>query len=63
VTAVVAARGRAAESLNPLHAGPGVGFSDAFLLLAVPLLIGLALSAAVPGPAVAEQKVGGSGRG
>jgi DHA2 family metal-tetracycline-proton antiporter-like MFS transporter len=62
VTAVVAARGRAAESLNPLHAGPGVGFSDAFLLLAVPLLIGLALSAAVPGPAVAEQKVGGSGR-
>jgi hypothetical protein len=30
--------------VNPLHSGPGVGYSDAFLSLAVPLLALLAIS-------------------
>ena len=61
VTAVVAARGQASDALNPLHAGPGVAFSDAFLLLTIPLLVALALSAAVPRTAEAEKKAGGAG--
>ncbi len=49
LTATVAARGMGEGGLNPFHAGPGVGFSDGFLILIVPLLVGLALSAAIPG--------------
>ena len=48
LTAVVAGRGRAAGAFNPLHAGPGVGYSDAFLFLAVPLLVASPLAAALP---------------
>ena len=55
LTAVVAARGQATVALNPLHTGPGAGYSDAFLLLAVPLLVALALSAALPGAARALE--------
>ncbi|MDP8924848.1 MAG: MFS transporter [Chloroflexota bacterium] len=47
-TAVVGARAGAADALNPLHGGAGVGFSDAFLLALVPLLLALSLSGAVP---------------
>ena len=36
------------ESWNPLHSGTAAGFSDAFLLLAVPVVIALALSFALP---------------
>ena len=43
-SAVAAARSGAPEAVNPLHSGPGVGYSDAFLALAVPLLVLLALS-------------------
>ena len=46
-TAVVAARGGALDALNPLHAGPGVPFSDGFLLLAVLPIAALAISAPV----------------
>jgi hypothetical protein len=34
----------ASGAINPLHMGPGVGYSDAFLSLAVPLLALLAIS-------------------
>jgi EmrB/QacA subfamily drug resistance transporter len=43
-SAVAAARAGAAEAVNPLHHGPGVGYSDAFLALAVPLLALLVIS-------------------
>lgn len=43
-TAVAAARSGAASPLNPFHAGPGVGYSDAFLALAVPLILLLILT-------------------
>jgi hypothetical protein len=43
-SAVAAARSDAPESLNPLHEGAGVGYSDAFLALAVPLLLLLLIS-------------------
>ena len=39
-----AARSGASGAINPLHSGPGVGYSDAFLSLAVPLLALLAIS-------------------
>ena len=49
VMAVVASRGEADGSLlNPLHTGAGAGFSDAFLLLAIPVLLVMALSPALP---------------
>ncbi len=43
-SAVAAARSDALESLNPLHEGAGAGFSDAFLSLAVPLILLLTIS-------------------
>lgn len=43
-SAVAAARAGAPEAVNPLHAGPGTGYSDAFLALAIPLIVLLALS-------------------
>ena len=43
-SAVAAARSGASGAINPLHSGPGVGYSDAFLSLAVPLLALLAIS-------------------
>ena len=36
-TATLSARSGTEAALNPLHAGPAAGYSDAFLLLAVPL--------------------------
>ena len=48
-SAVVASRAGASASLNPLHAGAGVGYSDAFLALAVPLLLLLLISATLRG--------------
>ena len=50
VTAMVVARaGDGTGAVNPFHVGPGANFSDAFLLLSVPLLIAAALSTALPG--------------
>ena len=47
--AVAASRGEGDGSLlNPLHTGAGAGFSDAFLLLGIPVLLVMALSAALP---------------
>ena len=47
--AVVTSRGGAGESLlNPLHSGAGAGFSDAFLLLTVPVIVAMTLSLALP---------------
>jgi hypothetical protein len=43
-TAVAAAKSGAASPLNPFHTGPGVGYSDAFLALAVPLILLLLLT-------------------
>jgi MFS family permease len=43
-SAVAAARADATESLNPLHTGPGAGYSDAFLALAFPLLLVILVS-------------------
>ena len=49
VMGVAASRGEGDGSLlNPLHTGAGAGFSDAFLLLAIPVLLVMALSAALP---------------
>ena len=49
VMAVVASRGEGAWSLfNPLHTGSGAGFSDAFLLLSIPVIMVMALSLALP---------------
>ena len=48
--AVVASRaGAAASSLNPLHTGMAAGFSDGFLLLAMPVIVAMMLSTALPG--------------
>ena len=59
--AVVTSRADAGESLlNPLHSGAGAGFSDAILLLAIPVFVVMALSLRLPGatkPAVAEGTV------
>ena len=58
---IVTSQGGAGESLlNPLHSGAGSGFSDAFLLLAIPVILVMALSLSLPGatkPAVAEGTV------
>jgi DHA2 family metal-tetracycline-proton antiporter-like MFS transporter/DHA2 family florfenicol/chloramphenicol resistance protein-like MFS transporter len=43
------ARDGAAEALNPLHVGPGAAYSDAFLLLAAPLLLILLVSPKLSG--------------
>ena len=49
VMAVVTSRGEdGASLLNPLHSGAGAGFSDAFLLLAIPVILVMALSLALP---------------
>jgi MFS transporter, DHA2 family, metal-tetracycline-proton antiporter len=40
-SAVATARSDATEPLNPLHAGGGIGYSDAYLALAVPLVLAL----------------------
>ena len=47
MTAIVITRGDS-SSLNPLHSGQGVGFSDAFLMLAIPMIVAIALSLAIP---------------
>ena len=66
VMAVVTSRGEADGSLlNPLHSGAGSSFSDAFLLLAIPVILVMALSLAIPrasrlaavGPPVAAEPV------
>ncbi len=43
-----------ATSLNPLHDGAATGFSDGFLVLALPVLAVLYISARLPGAAAAE---------
>jgi len=49
VIAVATSRGEAGESLlNPLHSGAGSNFSDAFLLLAIPVIVLMALSLMLP---------------
>lgn len=49
VMAVVTSRQAGGESLlNPLHSGPGAGFSDAFLLLSLPVLMVMGLSLVLP---------------
>lgn len=55
-TAMLSARAAATNGFNPVHDGAGVGFSDAFLLLMVPVILALALSAAVPGRVVRESR-------
>ena len=47
--AVVTLRGGSdVGAFNPLHFGEGAGFSDAFLLLALPVIVVMALSQALP---------------
>ena len=36
------------SALNPFHSGVGAGFSDAFLLLAIPVILVMALSVVLP---------------
>ena len=51
--AVVTVRGEGtAKPFNPLHFGAGTGFSDAFLMLSLPVLAVMALSLALPKPRV-----------
>ena len=42
--------GTSSAALNPLHLGGGAGYSDAFLMLALPALAALVLSMALPKP-------------
>lgn len=48
------------SSVNPLHSGAGAGFSDAFLYLALPVIVATALSLKLPGavtqPAAAQAE-------
>jgi DHA2 family metal-tetracycline-proton antiporter-like MFS transporter len=55
-TAVLSVRASATDALNVFHQGDGVGFSDAFLLLIVPVVLAFLLSAAVPGRTVPEPR-------
>ena len=56
--AVVTSRGEGGvSSFNPLHSGPAAAYSDAFLLLAIPVAVAMALSLALP--TGAEQAVEG----
>ena len=49
VMAVATSRGGpGASPLNPLHSGAAAGFSDAFLLLAMPVVVAVALSLKLP---------------
>ena len=66
VMAVVTSRGESDGSLlNPLHSGAGSSFSDAILLLAIPVILVMVLSLAIPrasrlaavGPPAAAQPV------
>ena len=43
-------RGASLTALNPLHSGAAAGFSDGFLVLAVPVLAALGLSLVLPRP-------------
>ena len=54
--AVVTSRGEGGlSSLNPLHSGGAAAYSDAFLLLAIPIVAAIALSPALP--TAAQQAV------
>ncbi len=46
--AMATSGGLAEGSLNPLHSGQAIGFSDGFLLLMIPVLAAMALSLALP---------------
>lgn len=48
-TSVLSVRTGAVDALNLVHDGEGVGFSDAFLLLMLPVILAFFLSGAVPG--------------
>ncbi len=49
VMAVVTSRGDESTAvLNPFHSGAGAGFSDAFLVLVIPVFLVMALSLALP---------------
>lgn len=48
-SAVATARANAPNPLNPLHAGAGVGYSDAYLVLAFPLILALLAAARLRG--------------
>jgi MFS transporter, DHA2 family, metal-tetracycline-proton antiporter len=56
-TAVLSARAGATDAFNLIHNGEGVGFSDAFLLLMVPVILAFSLSSAVPGRIRREPQV------
>ncbi len=47
-TSIVINAGPGTGALNPLHSNPGAGFSNAFIALAVPVAVALALSAVLP---------------
>jgi DHA2 family metal-tetracycline-proton antiporter-like MFS transporter len=47
-TSIVLNTGPDADALNPLHDGDGASFSNAFTVLLVPIVIGLALSVVLP---------------
>ena len=48
IAVVTVREGGASRAFNPLHFGVGTGFSDAFLLLSLPVLAVMALSLALP---------------
>jgi DHA2 family metal-tetracycline-proton antiporter-like MFS transporter len=55
-TATLSARATATDAFNLVHAGAGVAFSDAFLLLMLPVIVAFGLSAAVPGRMAREPR-------
>ena len=55
----VGSSGFLSDALNLVHTGDGVGFSDAFLLLLLPVVLALCLTSAVPGRIERESRPGG----
>ena len=55
--AMATSGGLAEGSLNPLHSGQAIGFSDGFLLLMIPVLVAMALSLALPAMTKPEPAV------
>ncbi|MEA2000592.1 MAG: hypothetical protein U9N84_01695 [Actinomycetota bacterium] len=47
-TSIVINTAPGTDALNPFHVNPGAGFSNPFVVLVVPIAIGLALSAVLP---------------
>lgn len=55
-TSIVINTAPGSDALNPFHVNSGAGFSNAFAVLVIPIVIGLALSVVLPRKQVEEAK-------